>query len=67
VESFSGAWDAIMRYARNYGALHLPEHQLEELEDWVTVHLGEAIFAAEETSAWSDWIENNHIGPGARL
>jgi hypothetical protein len=45
----------------------LSPDQQDELVDWISVNLGEAIFAAEEGNAWRDWIENNHIGPGARL
>jgi hypothetical protein len=55
-----------MRYAIRYGARHLPRHQQQGLEDWLTVQLSEAIFAAED-SGWSDWIEQNRIGTGARV
>jgi hypothetical protein len=64
VESFSGAWDAIMRYARNYGALHLPDHQLHELEEFITINLSAAVFEAETADEWSNWLKNNHIQGG---
>jgi hypothetical protein len=66
VETFDGAWNTLMRYAIRSGARHLPKHQQQGLEDWLAVQLSEAIFAAEE-GGWSEWIERNRIGPGARV
>jgi hypothetical protein len=42
-ETFSNAHRIIMDYARKYGALHLSEDLLPELEDWVCSRLVEAI------------------------
>lgn len=39
VETFSGACDAVMAYARRYGALHLPDDKLLDLEDWIATEL----------------------------
>lgn len=51
VETFSGAYDAILAYARAHGALYLPENRLEELEDWISTTLLAEIDRAERVGA----------------
>jgi hypothetical protein len=64
VETFDGAWNTLMHYAIRYGARHLPKHQQQGLEDWLTVQLSEAIFAAEEEGGWTSWLKDNRINGG---
>lgn len=47
VETFSGAYDAVMDCARRYGALYLPEDKFADLEDWIGTIILEAIDGAE--------------------
>lgn len=35
VQGFNEAWDAIWAYARNHGAVYLPAHLIDELDDWI--------------------------------
>lgn len=47
-EDWNGAYDSLMRYARRYGALYLPERVGYELDDWLSTTLLEEI-ARQET------------------
>ena len=51
VETFSGAYDAILAYARAHGALYLPDNRLEELDDWISAALLVEIDRAERVGA----------------
>ncbi len=45
VETFSGSCDAVMHYARSRGALHMSDHDLADLEEWIAVEVLTAIDA----------------------
>lgn len=47
VEGFHEAHAVVWRYARKYGALHLPEHLLDQLLDWIAVELLHGVDATE--------------------
>lgn len=51
VETFSGACDAVMNYARKRGALYLPDDVLDDLEDWIATEVLTQIDAAEAIGA----------------
>lgn len=51
VETFMGAWCAVMNQARILGAHCLPDDVFDDLEDWVSTTLLHEIQAAELTRA----------------
>lgn len=51
VETWGCAFDAVMRHARQRGAMHLPIAELEDLEDWIAITLLAEIDRAEQTTA----------------
>lgn len=39
VQDFNEAWDAVWAHARNHGAVYLPAHMVDQLDDWICTTL----------------------------
>lgn len=53
IEDWNGAYAAVWRYARKYGAMYLPNDKLGELEDWIATTLLIELDRAERLSGVS--------------
>ncbi len=39
VQGFNDAWDAVWAHARDHGAVYLPTHMIDQLDDWICTTL----------------------------
>lgn len=63
VETFCGAVDAVVHFARKHGAGYLPPERWDQLYDWIITTVSDEALRAE-AEGWDHWLEDNRIVGG---